>query len=341
MAIRLVESFDWCTTSTDLHGRYSVIDFNSSIAVGSGRFGGNAWSFGSTANESLQVHGGPFGPRIVVGFAFNSSNPLANFAVIELWDGLFNHGGTAQVTLAINAAGKLEARSGNNGATIAGPGPLVLQPNTYYYIECDILIAAANAGSFSCQVDGVSQFNVAGITTQQSAASQMTHFMCLGAGNPALFDDMYLKDTAGFLNPCRVILKKPNANGATNQWTATPGPNNFAMVNEVPADGDTTFNVDATAGDIDLYGFTALGQNPASIFAVQVSLFARKDDAAARTIATMVRSGGANFTGVTQPALTTSYLDFYLQIYEQDPNTAAAWLLAALDAAQFGVKTIS
>lgn len=345
MAIVYVEGYDWAgsgvpTGQVDVNSRYSVIDAGGQVAIGAGRFGGNAWSMGSTANVSFTLHGGPFGPRIVVGTAFNTSNNLANFPLAEMWDGIFNHGGTPQVTLALNAAGKLELRSGNNGATLA-VGTLVLQPNTWYYIEWDVTIGAGATGASVCQIDGVQQFNVSGITTQQSGLAELTAIMWLGAGNPALFDDQYIKTTAGFLGPSRIILKKPNANGATNQWTANPGPNNFAMVNETPPDGDTTFNSDATATDIDLYAFTALGQNPANIWAVQVDLYARKDDAAARAIATEVRSGGTNFVGVTQPALTTTYLALYTQIYEQDPKTSAAWVLANLDAAQFGVQTIS
>lgn len=345
MAIVYLEGFDWAGSGVpngqaDVNGRYSVIDAGGSVAIGSGRFGGNAWTMGSTANVSFTLHGGPFGARIVVGTAFNTSNNLANFPLLELWDGVFNHGGTPQVSLAINGSGKLELRSGNNGATLA-TGTLVLQPNTWYYIEWDVLIAGAGAGTSACQVDGVSQFSVSGITTQQSGAAQMTALMLLGAGNPALFDDMYLKTTAGFLGPSRIILKTPNSDGALTQWTPSAAGSHFSKVNDNPPDGDTTYNSDATATDIDLYGFTALGQTPANIWAVQVDLYARKDDAAARTIATEVRSGGTNFVGTTQPALTTTYLALYTQIYEQDPKTAAAWILANLDAAQFGVQTIS
>lgn len=344
MAIRMVESFDWTSggsaVSVDLAGRYNIAT-PGGIVASPGRFGGNYYGVQGGNFCSFQIKNGPFGPVVVLGQAILfENNAGAQQPVIVLWDGLFGSGGTGQVTLGLDATMHLQAFAGNQGAALGPAGPTALLFNVYYYIEIEVHFATAGAGSFACDLNGVNEFNLGAVTTQQSANARMTHTMFLGnrIGNNTRFDDMYLKDTAGRLGPARVTLKTPNGDGALTQWTPSAGVNHFALVNEIPEDGDATFVSDATIGHIDLYTFTALGLTPATIWAVQVALNARKDDVAARSLATEVRSGGANFTGVAQ-ATTTGYLDFYTQIYEQDPNTAAAWLLANLDAAQFGVQT--
>ena len=349
MAIVYVEGYDWTAGNpqftNDLGIRYNVggSPNNMSQYLPGGRFGGNAATIGGGQFTSFQLKNGPFGPRIVWGFACKIEGIQgAQVPLVELWDGLNGSGGTAQCTLGMDSTGHLVALAGNNGAPLGLAGPTVPAFNAWFYIEIDVLIGSGGTGSFRCDLDGVTQFNLAGVTTQQSGIAQCSWIMHLGnwGGHSTQYDDEYVKTTAGPLGPSRIVLKKPSSDGALTQWTASPVGPHFSNVNEVPADGDTTFNFDATAGDIDLYGFTALGQTPAHIWAVQVDLYARKDDAAARAIATEVRSGGANFVGASQ-TLSSTYLASILQIYEQDPNTAAAWTLANLDAAQFGVQTIS
>jgi hypothetical protein len=346
VAIVLIEGFDWCSTgsagpTTDLAARYNIAAGNTPGGVDPpGRFGGNAYHCGGNQALALQLHNGPFGPRIVMGFAYLNQGVSGVAPIIRFFDGDPNGAGTLQCQIAIENSSQLRAYGQVN--PLGAPGPTVLAFNTYYYIEVDILIGGAGAGTFACNLEGGVQFALVAVQTQFSGAAQFSHVQLFGTklGFSTFFDDLYVKTTAGYLGPSRVTLKTPTSDGALTQWTPSPVQAHFLNVNNIPPDADTTFNSDATAGDIDLYGFSALGQNPASIFGVQVSLYARKDDAAARSIATMVRSGGANFTGLTQ-VITTTYLDSYLQVYETDPNTAAAWTVGGLDAAQFGVKTIS
>lgn len=338
MAYRLVESFDWTTAAADVNTRYNVSSGGGAILT-PGRFGGNCIEEGSTANTSYQLKNGPFGPRLVSGFNFFSNN-LISFPIWEYWDGLFGSGGIAQVSLCFNAGSNhLEVRQGNNGALIA-TGTKVLLVNTWYWIEFDVLIGAGATGSATVAIEGANDIVVAGVTTQQSGAAQATHIMWLGCGNPVQFDDMYVKDTAGIIGPAKVTLQKPASDGAVVNWTPSSGVTHFNLVNEVPPDGDTSYVSTATAGTQDLYNFQPLPAAPQTIFTVQVSLYARKDDAAARSIATLVRSGGLVFVGATQ-TVSSTYSDFYTQIYDQDPNTAAAWTFAGFNAAQFGEQCIT
>ena len=66
-----------------------------------------------------------------------------------------------------------------------------------------------------------------------------------------------------------------------------------------------------------------LGVTPDSIQAVQGTLCARKDDAASREVRCRVKSGAASANGAPH-ALTANYV-YYRDIFETDPDTAAAW----------------
>jgi hypothetical protein len=65
--------------------------------------------------------------------------------------------------------------------------------------------------------------------------------------------------------------------------------------------------------------------------------FARKDDGGFRTIQGAIKSGGTLGTIGTDVALGTNYQYLFCQS-TTDPNTGSAWTLAAVNAAEFGVK---
>jgi hypothetical protein len=156
-------------------------------------------------------------------------------------------------------------------------------------------------------------------------------------------DDTYLLDTTGsapqntFLGPSRIVTPVPTGAGSHTQWTPTGAASNFQCVNEAPPDGDTTYVADSTPGDLDSYVF-GQADGGATIFAVQTNLYARKDDANTRQIATLVRQGGVDFVGTTFTE-AASYSDF-TQIYNQDP-TGTNWTPAVFNADEFGVKEIA
>ena len=89
-------------------------------------------------------------------------------------------------------------------------------------------------------------------------------------------------------------------------------------------------------GDVDTYGFGDLGSTPSTIDAVQLTAFAEKTDAAARSIALQAKSGattsdGGNFS------LAATYGKFE-RLLTTDPNTSAAWGASAVNALQGGPK---
>jgi hypothetical protein len=120
---------------------------------------------------------------------------------------------------------------------------------------------------------------------------------------------------------------------------SNPGAHNWMAVSENPADDDSSYNLDATPGDIDLFGFPNLPAGVQNIAAVDNVARIRKDDAGTRSAATQMHSGATNATGSTVPLSSTYiYLD---TIQETDPNTSAAWVATNLNSATFGYKEVA
>jgi hypothetical protein len=158
-----------------------------------------------------------------------------------------------------------------------------------------------------------------------------------------LFDDLYILNTLGsvnntFLGDVRVDKYLPNGNGNASELvnSAADSVNNYSYVDDATPDGDSTYVQSAVLNAKDTYLHEQMTHTPSSIFGIQISAQARKDDEGTRSLATVLRSGGANTDGDAQ-ALTTSYV-YYSHVHETDPATAVAWTKAGFNASEIGVK---
>jgi hypothetical protein len=319
--------------------RYNVQSTSGAIQINpTGRFGGNAFSTNGRIQFFFQQVGadvGPWGPNIAVGCAWFLRQIAGEQPVMEIWLGAFGSGGVAQFTIMINNAGKLELRHGNQG-TLLATGTTIMTVNQYYYIEFSVHIDTA-AGTASAQIDGVNQFTVAGINTQDAATAQFDSVLLFINGFSLTdFDDWYVKDTLGMLGERRVVNLRPNADGAPLQWTPSAGVTHFNLVNEVPPDDDATYVEDSTPTDIDTYGMDNLPYNPAHIDTIQTSMFARKTDAGLRQVSVMV-SGTTSAVVVT---LTSTFND-YIEMWDLDPLTGLAWTFAGVNGMTTGINEIA
>jgi hypothetical protein len=152
------------------------------------------------------------------------------------------------------------------------------------------------------------------------------------------FDDLYILDgndsgVAG--NPCNdflgdVAVVPLYATGAGNhtQWTPDSG-SNYARVNELVADGDTSYVQTGTIGNIDSYAFQALSGSPASIFAVGWNGEMRKTDVSTYKVRRVFRAGGTDYVSSVDQSLGSTY-SIYQEILQSNPATGAAWAAADL-----------
>jgi hypothetical protein len=263
----------------------------------------------------------------------------ANSAIMQLFDGT-----TLQVDLRIDASNHLVVT--RNGTVLGTSTNVIVNGSGWHYFE---LKATINSSTGAMQVwfDGVSWINVSGQNTQNTANAYATK-MRFAASSPTqtiYFKDIYMLDTGtgnrtSVLGDVAVLPLYPNAAGVNQQFAANTGTQTSAVQDGTThtgtwPDSDTTYISDATSGHISDFGHQALSLT-GTIYGVIHMSFARKDDAGARSFNQVCLSTGTTETSTTY-VMGNTY-QYYADILEHDPHTAADWGVSGLNAATFGVK---
>ena len=258
---------------------------------------------------------------------------------------------------------------------LLGVGPNVLKLNEWYYVEMKALADSGTSGFAEVRLGGVTEINVTGIKTTgddplcAGAAVSFDNFLWKGdtnivtrtSGSPftvsvnalangPYIDDIYICDTTGsfnndFLGDIYVETLLPDGAGNSSGWTPLSG-SNYQNVDEQAVDDDTTYVSTNTATTTDTYTYSNLAVNT-TVNAVQTVAVARFDDGGPHSIAHVARPGGTDNIGTTQamPFYVNggsggSYLD-YFEPWDVNPDTAAAWTAAQVNASEFGIRLIS
>lgn len=358
MTLKLTEGFDSVSTVTLLTADGWVVTqtATNTTAVGTlvmstGRLGtGNC--FVITTADSGSSNGQTYAQKslpaaytgFVVGFAFKPTNtPLADSEILT-----FLAGSTHAVAIVFTTTNKLVAK--NSGGTTVATTTSTFTNGSWYYVEFKVVIAGAS-GSVACDVNGSADFTattgnfgstgVDGIRLGWSDAASVT-------GNSKAFsiDDLYVLDTSAtphndFLGDIAIETIFPSAAGAHTQWTPDSG-SNYARVNEHTGtypDGNTSFVSTQTTGNRDSYTFGDLTILSGTVYGVRTKAYARKDNSGTRTFAISTRPGTTDNDGTTQ-TLGTSF-QFFSEIAETNPDTAAAWTVSQVNATEFGIKLVS
>ncbi len=350
MACLFMDSFDHYANTTQMLKKWTSVSGSSTIQPSAvGRNGTNGFLSQSGANAiQLPVKVLPSTyATLIIGVAFQ---PLASMTsdciVLQLRDAL---AGGEQLSVRFQrSTNKLYVS--RNGTTLA-VGTTVLSYGVYYYVELKATIHNT-VGAYEVHLNSsaepnltASGVNTRGIGTNNSADS----VSCGGATGTnvpsAYWDDFYCCDTSGsvnidFLGDVAIQCLLPNGDGANQQWTPSSGTTHYTLVDETTPNDDTDYVSDATAGDRDTYTYGDLRAATGNVLAVQVLIYARKDDAGTRQIAPVVRISGTNYDGATLPNLGTTYT-WYPALYETSPASAAAWTVSEVNAAEFGVKLVA
>jgi hypothetical protein len=274
---------------------------------------------------------------LIAGCAFNRSSGSSAGYIIY-----FGDGASDQCGVYLETDGRLSFR---RGTTAVATSTYTVPATGWVYLEVKVTIS--NSGSYEIRANGTDILSGSADTqaTANATADSVTLHARVASGSTGpntttLYDDFYLCDASGginddFLGDVRIDAYVPNGAGNSTQLTPSAGAN-YQCVDDATPDDDSTYVESATASQKDTYAFPSLGYTAVDVFGVQVNATARKDDAGARSLATVTRSGGTDYDGSTQ-ALSTSYYD-YREVMNVDPNTSAAWSQSGYEAAEFGVK---
>lgn len=298
-----------------------------------GRFGGSALSIYSATVSNVVGSQSCW----TVGFALQSSNQSTQGAFMVLVDG-----STTQIQLEFSTSGStLLVRNGNGTilGTVATSGDL----NVWHYYELQVVFSAT-VGSVILKRDGATLLTLTNVNTISSAnASADTLSFTTGFGCTVLVDDIYMCDTSEtinntFLGDCRVTLWVPTQDGAHKDFTPSAGTSHYAMVDDMPSDGDATYVSSGTVGAIDTYR-APMATFAGTVKGLRVGITARKDDAGDRSVGIVIGDGVDPVTQIGgNIALTTVYTRQTTPIMEINPLTGSPWTLADIQADEFGLE---
>jgi hypothetical protein len=329
MALLLVDGFEHYATA-DLLKKWLSLNGAPTIVPNAGRRGGGAF----------YLYGGYsyyYGGNRVYATAstLKTSSGYAGRYPVQLFDGA-----TAQIGIEFQTDGSLKVYRGYGSAVLATSAAGVIPSNSYVYLEIKATIHPT-AGAVEVRVNGATVVSVSGVNTRATSNSSVNGFGIYGISSPTYVADLYVCDGTGstnndFLGDVRIDTLYPNGDGTYSQFTPSTGTTHCTLVDEATPNS-TDYNDGLAVGDRDSYTFTNLAALASqTIYGVQINAAVQKDDAGAKSVATMARSGSTNTDGSSK-ALSTSQM-YVSDIYEFDPNTATAWTETSVNAAEFGVK---
>lgn len=341
MAVVLVDSFDTYNGAGANTGLAAKWTTNGTVTMITGRFAGQALSFQSFAGSGGAQRTLPASYASVgLGFAIRfTTMPSAITVTPHI---MLRSGATYMMGLRVNSDGsiaiyRLTSATAGTSLGTAPAGTIVL--NTWHFIEWGTTISDT-VGVVNLKVDSVSHLALTSQDTRNGVPTTVDTLVLGPDGQGtshgvANIDDLYIVDSATTLGERKIETIYPTSDVAQG-FARSTGATNYTLVDEAQVNGDTDYVQGSAVSDVDTYGFTDLATSPSTIDAVQVTAFAEKTDAAARSIALQVKSGATTSDG-SNFALAASYGKFE-RLMTTDPNGSIAWTASAVNALQGGPK---
>ena len=244
--------------------------------------------------------------------------------------------------LTVDASGNLlYYRSDSGGDVLLGSTATpVIIANAWKHIETKVVLDAA-AGTVEVRVEGVTVLTVAATRTTTNTAGAVASCMSVALRNTDYLGPLqYHKDliiwdnTTGFNNDfmglCQVLEIIPNADVSLN-WAPSAGLTGFNLINEITPDDDASYISAPTPAPAPYV--CSLSDLPVSVTSVRSVMpihRSRKTDSGTGNIQIGAISGATTGLGTDRP-ITTAYT-YWWDIFDADPNIAAAWTRLSVNA---------
>jgi hypothetical protein len=236
--------------------------------------------------------------------------------------------------------------------TLATVGPF--WSSKWHTFELKVTIDPA-AGAYELKVNGVSEVSATGVNTADTAAADADQFIfSVDNGIRSMrLDHVIVADDTGanvndFFGQCLVVELLPNGEGDDLDWTPSTGTTHYSLVNEAMPSGIVLTTEDAkrvtseTATDVDRWhmgNLATLGvPSGATILGMSVETCAAMEASGTRDLRPVFKDTTAATAEGTSFSVTSTAFDTFVEIWEVNPATSAAWTVATVDAGQFGVK---
>lgn len=344
MAIQIIDGFDLYNgtgANTGLQAKWAPFSGRTAnLSLVAGRDGGQAVSIAAGGSTTYTNIARTLTATASIGLGF-AMRFITNIPTVDnpAWHVSLLNGSTYTLGLRVTTTGALQVyrATGSAAGTSLGTsatGLIVL--NTWVYVEMDVTIHDTT-GSVTLKVDGTTVLTLTAQDTNNAVTNVDT--VALGHSDNSVngtiqFDDVYVTN-GGVLGIKRIETLYPTSDVAQG-FARSTGATNYTLVDEAQVNGDTDYVQGSTVGNVDTYGFIDMNSTPPTVSAIQLTAFALKTDATGRSIALQCKSGATTSDG-SNYSLATTYSKFD-RILETDPNTAAAWTAANVNAATGGPK---
>lgn len=298
-------------------------------AIAAGRLGGSAWRVGQNSSGVKTLPAGyttiycGWAMRIDGSFAWAGSNTIQ----------LRTAAGAIVVALRFAGTGLITAH--NSAGTVLGTSTFAVTLGAWFYIEVKVIVSAT-VGVVEVKVNGATEINATGLNLGTTAIQQWGQ-AAPNTGGPLHYADDLWFDDAAFLGDCRVETIYPTGNGTTSNMVGSDGNSidNYLLVDDANPNDDTDYVSSSTVGDKDTYQMGNLTATSGTVYAVVPKLWVRKDDAGARSAASVIRLSATEVDSASVP-LSTTYLA------QRDVRNAkpggGSWTVTDVNAMEVGVK---
>lgn len=328
-------------TTAQLAVDYSVSGTDANISNVTGRrTGTSALRLGTSCNITRTIGGTQTTMFSSMGYSCDDLSQITTSRTFLR----FQESSTVHVSISVNSSGQLEAYRGDR-TTLLGTSSAFVTSGTWTWLQVKVVIHDSTGSVEIRDASGNVILNLTGQDTRNGgtplidtvSAGYTGAFVALTA-----FDDWHVWDSTGSIcntwtNDTRVDHKLPTGAGNSAQFTPSTG-SNYACVDE--ANWNTTDYVESsTAGHKDTYAFGDISHSPPNIYAVLLTAVAQKDDAGARSLKMVSRSGGTDYSGSATTLNQGSY-SRVVDVREADPATSAAWTQSGWNSSEVGFENV-
>lgn len=333
MTVVLVEGFDaWADGYTSHAQKGWVGEYGGYVTMVGGRFPGacnQAASIIPNNSISKVLPGGPY-TDLVVGCAILfgiTGKPVSLCLALGNQIGLI---------LGWDNAGRPQIRDQRGAIVAAGDETVTAQ--TWHYYEIRVTVA----GSVSLNLDGAEEIAATGGGTWGAGFDRVILDGSTPLPYTLYYDDLYVAnidpETPSPLGDVVVTTLWPIADATYSEWTPDTGTDHYARVDEQVADGDTSYVKSDTPGDRDTYAFENIPAMAPAVYAAQLNLMVRKNNAGLREIKPLIRQAAVDYDGPID-ALPTSY-DVHSWLLTADP-AGDPWTATTINDDEYGIELVT
>lgn len=247
-------------------------------------------------------------------------------------------GNVAIVTFGLSTTGQVQIRSGGVSGTILAESDPVIGANVFVHVECMAYINGAGASSAEARVNGQTAVSINEIDLGSTPIGQ---YVCgpnaVNSHGITRFyhADLRVGDDLGgvsdeFVGDRRVYTMLPTADGPVSEFLPDTGTARWSRVNEVPADGDTSYIQSQAPGDRQQLQYANLPDEVEFVGGIAFVPYWKKTDAGDLLSAINVVSGVV--TGLGDVKVPPAGYQYDLQCFDVDPATDLPWTIDAVNA---------